>query len=144
MIARTAVAVDSAIRQSFFFIKRPTPTGRAGADYGFVAANVKNVSGNAGSASVCLGFSTNTIDQAGTGAGGDVRFRQRFDSHVALPGYTGPQDGVTGTPTVASYIQGLNPTGPPSVTSISSTAGGGGFFNTTSPTTGAACPVPAF
>jgi hypothetical protein len=91
--------------------------------------------------SICLGFSSNTIDQAGTGAGGDVRLRQRFDSHVALPGYTGPQDGVTGSPTVNSFVAGLNsPT--PTVTSISSTAAGGGFFNTPGP--GTACALPGF
>jgi hypothetical protein len=43
---------------------------------------------------------------------------------------------------VRSYIQGLNPTGPPLVTGVSSTAAGGGFFNTPGP--GNACAVPAF
>jgi hypothetical protein len=89
----------------------------------------------------CLLFSGNVVDQAGTGAGGDVRLRQRFDTHVNMPGYTGAPDGTSGSPTVATYIQGLNPTGPPTVTSVSSTAAGGGFFNTPA---GAACPVPAF
>ncbi len=46
-----------------------------------------------------------------------------------------------GSPTVASYIQGLNPTGPPTITSVSSTAAGGGFFNTPG---GADCAVPTF
>src|SRR5205085_533002 len=77
----------------------------------------------------CLKFSGNVLDQAGTGAGGDARFRQRFDTKVQMPGYTGAADGASGSPTLASYIQGLNPTGPPAVTSISSTAAGGGFFN---------------
>jgi len=110
-----------------------------------VANNAQGFQLNAGTGtgdapSICLGFSGNTIDQAGTGAGGDVRLRQRFNSHVALPGYTGPQDGVTGAPTVNNFVAGLNsPT--PTVTSISSTAGGGGFFNTPG---GAACALPAF
>jgi hypothetical protein len=89
----------------------------------------------------CLRFANNVVDQAGTGAGGDVRLRQRFDTKVQLPGYTGAADGTSGAPMVASFIQGLNPTGPPSVTSVSSTAAGGGFFNTPG---GAACAVPAF
>jgi hypothetical protein len=90
----------------------------------------------------CLKFSGNTVNgSGGGGTGGDVRLRQRFDTKVDLPGYTGPQDGVTGTPTIASFIQGLNPTGPPSVTSTSSTSGGGGFFNTPG---GAACALPGF
>jgi hypothetical protein len=58
-----------------------------------------------------------------------------------MPGYTGAADGTTGSPTIVSYIQGLNPTGPPTVTSVSSTATGGGFFNTPN---GAACPLPGF
>jgi large repetitive protein len=90
----------------------------------------------------CLAFSGNVFDQAGTGTGGDGRFRQRFDTKVLMPGYTGAADGTTGSPTVASYIQGLNPTGPPTITSVSSTAGGGGFFNTPGP--GNACAVPGF
>jgi hypothetical protein len=89
----------------------------------------------------CLGFSGNVLNGAGTGSGGDARFRQRFDTKVQMPGYTGPADGTASSPTVAGYIQGLNPTGPPSVTSVSSTAGGGGFFNTPG---GASCPQPAF
>jgi hypothetical protein len=111
-----------------------------------VANNAQGFQLNAGTGTgdaptVCLGFSGNVIDQAGTGAGGDVRLRQRFDSHVALPGYTGPQDGVTGSPTVNTFVAGLNsPT--PTVTSISSTSGGGGFFNTPGP--GNACAVPSF
>jgi VCBS repeat-containing protein len=89
----------------------------------------------------CLRFASNVVDQAGTGAGGDVRLRQRFDTKVQLPGYTGAADGSSGSPTVASYIQGLNPVGPPTVTSVSSTAAGGGFFNTPG---GAACALPGF
>jgi hypothetical protein len=89
----------------------------------------------------CLRFASNVVDQAGTGAGGDVRLRQRFDTKVQLPGYTGAADGTTGSPTVASYIQGLNPPAP-TVTSVSSTAAGGGFFNTPGP--GGACAVPSF
>jgi hypothetical protein len=89
----------------------------------------------------CLRFANNVVDQAGTGLGGDVRLRQRFDTKVQLPGYTGAADGTTGSPTVASFIQGLNPTGPPAVTSTSSTAAGGGFFNTPG---GAACALPSF
>jgi hypothetical protein len=86
-------------------------------------------------------FSGNTADQSGTGAGGDVRLRQRFDTKVLMPGYTGAADGTTGSPTVASYIQGLNSPAP-AVTSVSSTAAGGGFFNTPGP--GNACAVPSF
>src|SRR5207248_11036474 len=86
-------------------------------------------------------FSGNVVDQAGTGPGGDVRLRQRFDTKVLLPGYTGAADGTSGSPTVASYIQGLNSPAP-TVTSVSSTANGGGFFNTPGP--GNACAVPSF
>lgn len=89
----------------------------------------------------CLGFSGNVFDTSGTGAGGDGRFRQRFDTKVDMPGYTGPQDGTSSSPTVSTFIQGLNPTGPPTITSVSSTAGGGGFFNTPG---GAACTLPSF
>jgi hypothetical protein len=89
----------------------------------------------------CLRFASNVLNGSGTGAGGDGRFRQRFDTKVQMPGYTGAADGTTGSPTVASYIQGLNPTGPPAVTSVSSTLGGGGFFNTPG---GAACALPGF
>jgi hypothetical protein len=89
----------------------------------------------------CLGFSGNVFDQSGTGGGGDGRFRQRFDTKVQMPGYTGAADGTTGSPTVASYIEGLNPTGSPTITSVSSTASGGGFFNTPG---GAACALPGF
>ena len=90
----------------------------------------------------CLLFSGNVVNGSGSGGGGgDARFRQRFDTKVDMPGYTGAADGSTGSPTVVSYIQGLNPTGPPSVTTVSSTAAGGGFFNTPG---GAACPLPSF
>jgi hypothetical protein len=87
----------------------------------------------------CLKFQSNTLNGSGTGAGGDARFRQRDNSKVDMPGYTGNQDGSA--PGVVSYIQGLNPTGPPSVTFVSSTGGGGGFFNTPG---GAACALPGF
>ena len=70
-----------------------------------------------------------------------MRVRQRFDTKVQMPGYTGAADGTSGSPTLASYIQGLNPTGPPTVTSVSSTAAGGGFFNTPG---GGACALPGF
>jgi hypothetical protein len=120
-------------------IAEPGTFAVADADQGFQLNNGTNTGENF---TTCLLFSGNTVDQAGTGAGGDVRIRQRFDTKVQMPGYTGPQDGVTGSPTVASYIQGLNPTGPPAVTSVSSTAAGGGFFNTPGP--GNACALPAF
>jgi hypothetical protein len=90
----------------------------------------------------CLKFQGNTLNGSGTGAGGDARFRQRFDTKVQMPGYTGAQDGGTLGADVRSYIQGLNPTGPPTVSVVSSTAGGGGFFNTPGP--GNACAVPSF
>jgi len=111
-----------------------------------VSNNAQGFQLNNGTASgenftTCLKFQSNTLNGSGTGTGGDARFRQRFDTKVDMPGYTGPQDGVTGSPTVVQYIQGLNPTGPPTVTSVSSTAGGGGFFNTPG---GAACALPGF
>src|ERR1051325_1966305 len=64
----------------------------------------------------CLKFQGNMLNGSGTGAGGDARLRQRFDTKVQLPGYSGAADGTSGSPTIASFIQGLNPTGPPSVT----------------------------
>jgi hypothetical protein len=85
----------------------------------------------------CVNFASNTVNGSGTGAGGDVRLRQRFDTKVQLPGYAGAADG-TG---VVSFVQSKNPTGPPSVTELSSTAAGGGFFNTPG---GAACATPNF
>ncbi len=89
---------------------------------------------------VCLKFSGNTLNGAGNGqSGGDARFRQRFNNKVDMPGYTGNQDGTA--PGVVSYIQSLNPTGPPVVTFTASTSGGGGFFNTPG---GAACALPGF
>jgi len=90
----------------------------------------------------CLLFSGNVLNGSGTGGGGDARFRQRFDTKVQMPGYTGAADGGTLFADVRSYIQGLNPTGPPTVSGVSSTAGGGGFFNTPGP--GNACAVPSF
>jgi hypothetical protein len=90
----------------------------------------------------CLRFAGNALNGSGTGAGGDARFRQRFDTKVQMPGYTGAVDGGTLFADVRSYIQGLNPTGPPLVTGIASTAAGGGFFNTPGP--GNACAVPSF
>jgi methionine-rich copper-binding protein CopC len=87
---------------------------------------------------MCLDFAGNTINGSGNGqSGGDARLRQRFDTHVQMPGYTGA---AGDTAAVDSYIQGLNPTGSPVITSISSTGGGGGFFNTPGP--GSACPLP--
>src|SRR5205085_12575374 len=65
---------------------------------------------------------------------------QRFDTKVLLPGYTGAADGTSGSPTVATYIQGLNSPAP-TVTSVSSTANGGGFFNTPG---GGPPPLPLF
>jgi hypothetical protein len=85
----------------------------------------------------CVDFAGNTVNGSGTGAGGDARFRQRFNTKVDLPGFAGGPD-ASGVP---AYIQGLNTTGPPTVTAVSSTAGGGGFFNTAN---SAACPVPGF
>jgi hypothetical protein len=109
-----------------------------------VSNNAQGFQVNNGTASgenftTCLKFASNTLNGSGTGAGGDARFRQRFDTKIDMPGYTGNQDGSP--PGVVSYIQGLNPTGPPSVTEVSSTAGGGGFFNTPG---GAACALPGF
>jgi hypothetical protein len=89
----------------------------------------------------CLFLSGNLASTSGTGAGGDIRIRQRFDTKVQLPGYTGAADGTSGSPTLTGYIQGLNPSGPPTVTSVSSTVSGGGFLNTPG---GAACALPAF
>ena len=89
----------------------------------------------------CLKFASNTINGAGSGgAGGDVRLRQRFNTKVDMPGYLGT---AGDTSAVDSYIQGLNPTGPPSVSSTASTGGtpAGGFFNTPG---GAACALPSF
>jgi hypothetical protein len=99
-----------------------------------------SISPNGEPFTTCLKFSGNTVNgSGGGGTGGDVRLRQRFDTKVDLPGYTGNQDGTA--PGVVSYIQGLNPTGPPSVTFAASTSGGGGFFNTPG---GAACALPGF
>jgi hypothetical protein len=89
----------------------------------------------------CLRFAGNVVDQAGTGTGGDARFRQRFDTKVNLPGYTGAADGGALFADMIGYVQGLNPTGPPTVTGVASTAAGGGFFNTPG---GAACALPGF
>src|SRR5205085_3774300 len=50
----------------------------------------------------CLKFQGNTLNGSGTGAGGDARFRQRFDTKVQMPGYTGAQDGGTLFPDVRS------------------------------------------
>jgi hypothetical protein len=88
----------------------------------------------------CLNFSGNTVNGAGTGPGGDVRLRQRFDTKVDLPGYTGAANGGTSFGDVVTYIQGRN-SGSPTVTGVSSTAAGGGFFNTPG---GGACPLPSF
>jgi hypothetical protein len=70
---------------------------------------LNNGTGSGDAPTTCLLFSGNTVDQAGTGAGGDVRLRQRFDSKVNMPGYTGPQDGTTGSPTVAHLHSGAEP-----------------------------------
>src|ERR1044072_4662825 len=60
----------------------------------------------------CLKFQSNVFDTSGTGAGGDGRFRQRFDTKVQMPGYTGAADGTTGSPALGRYPEGLNPTAP--------------------------------
>lgn len=93
----------------------------------------------------CLSFTGNSIATAGTGAGGDGRFRQRFDTKVRMPGYVGNTDGSDAAVNtgVVAYIAGLNSTGSPTITFVSSTAGtpAGGFFNTPG---GAACALPGF
>jgi hypothetical protein len=90
----------------------------------------------------CLKFQGNTINGAGNGGGGqDVRLRQRFDSKVDMPGYTGASNGGASFIDGINYIQGLNPTGPPLVSGTASTSTGGGFFNTPG---GAACALPGF
>jgi len=88
----------------------------------------------------CVFFSGN--DVAGTGSGGatDVRLRQRFDTRVNMPGYTGaPNDSAA----IISYIQGLNaPLPSVSVaTAFTNPPGTDGFHNTPG---GAACAVPSF
>jgi large repetitive protein len=88
----------------------------------------------------CLRFASNVVNGSGTGTGGDARFRQRFDTRVTLPGYTGASTGGTLFADMIAYIAGLN-TPAPIVTGVSSTAAGGGFFNTPG---GAACATPAF
>jgi hypothetical protein len=118
-------------------IAEPGTFGGGGAP-GFLLVNGQNPGDNF---TTCLRFAGNLVNEAATGAASDVHLLQQFDTKVQLPGYTGAANGTSGVPTVAGYIQGLNPTGPPTVTSSSSTAAGGGFFNTLG---GAACPVPAF
>ncbi len=119
----------------------------AGLPFGVAVANsaqgfqLDNGMNSGDNHTTCLRFAGNVVDQAGTGAGDEVRRRPRFDTKVRMPSYTGAADGTNGSPTVVSYIQGLNPTGPPAVTSVSSTAAGGGFFNTAG---GAACALPGF
>jgi hypothetical protein len=118
-------------------IAEPGTFGGGGAP-GFLLVNGQNPGDNF---TTCLRFAGNLVNEAATGAASDVHLLQQFDTKVQLPGYTGAANGTSGVPTVAGYIQGLNPTGPPTATSSSSTAAGGGFFNTLG---GAACPVPAF
>jgi len=103
---------------------------------------LNNGTGTGDAPNTCLLLSGNTLDQSGTGTGGDVRLRQRFSAKTLMPGYTGAQDGGTNFANVISYIQGLNPTGPPTVTGISDTSTGGGYFNTAGP--GNACALPSF
>jgi methionine-rich copper-binding protein CopC len=88
----------------------------------------------------CLRFASNVLNGSGTGAGGDARFRQRFDTKVTLPGYTGASNGGTLFADMITYIVGLNPPAP-LVSGASSTTAGGGFFNTPG---GAACALPGF
>jgi hypothetical protein len=92
----------------------------------------------------CLLFSGNDVDEAvdeGAVATTDVRLRQRFNTRVLLPGYTGAANGGgAGIPSVVAYIQGQNPQSP-TVNGTTSTASGGGFFNTPG---GAPCAVPSF
>src|ERR1051325_6156797 len=52
----------------------------------------------------CLRFAGSVLNGSGTGAGGDARFRQRFDTKVQMPGYTGAADGGTLFADVRSYI----------------------------------------
>jgi hypothetical protein len=90
----------------------------------------------------CLLFSGNDVAGTGSGTGiTDVRLRQRFNTRVLLPGYTGAANGGgVGAPQVVSYIQGLNSPSP-TVSAVTSTASGGGFFNTPM---SSACAVPSF
>jgi hypothetical protein len=115
-------------------IDQPGTNAAANVIQGFQINNGTNAGENH---TACLRFSGN--DVAGTGSGGttDVRLRQRFNTLVRMPGYTGgPGDSAA----IIAYIQGLN-SPLPSVGIASSTSAGGGFFNTLG---GAPCATPSF
>lgn len=80
----------------------------------------------------------NTLTGSGALGGTDYRLRQRFDTTVRLPGYTGASTG----PPNADLTTYLTPRTSGAFTLSSATTGPpGGFFNTNP--AGSACPLPA-
>jgi hypothetical protein len=82
----------------------------------------------------------NTLSNSGSGGvfpnNADIRFNQRFNTTVQLPGYVGPAGGGADVPEVVTYMTGRNTL----VSAAANTdAGTGGFFNTPG---SAVCTVP--
>lgn len=93
-----------------------------------IQLNIGTVPGDTYAA--CGQITGNTVNGSSTGAGTDIRVRQRQNTTVRLPGYAGAAGDVAA---VQTFLSGNNPTGPPTVSaSVSGT--GGGFVG------GPACP----
>ena len=113
-------------------IAEPNAPGGGLAQNGIHLNSGTNSGGGNDNYDVCLAFSANTLTGSGALTGEDYRLRQRFDTDVRLPGYTGAADGSG----LAAYLAPLT-TGAFTL-GVTNTATGG-FLNTAG---GAACPAP--
>ncbi len=119
------------------------PSGVAGAGAGG-GIHLNSGTNSPDAYDVCLNLQNNTLSGSAPAAVGsrDVVLRQRFDTVVRMPGYTGAQDNAGGTLTtdITNYLIGRGNTfnAGSLLASANSASVPGGFFNTAG---GAPCPT---
>jgi YVTN family beta-propeller protein len=127
-------------------IAQPNAPAGGLAQHGIHLNSGTNSTGGNDNYDVCLAIGDpsdatkkNTLTGSSALGGNDYRLRQRFDTDVRLPGYTGPANSSAGD-TNAGLTSYLTPRTNGAFTLSSASTASGGFFNTAG---GAACPLPA-
>lgn len=120
-----------------------TVTGNTIEQPGTFGSNAFELNGgtNTGNANnICLDLQNNTMENGGSVPNfeDDVNLRQRFDSIVRMPGYTG---GSKDTTAVQTYIANRNPGAETVIASASANPAPSGYFNTNP--AGSACAAAA-
>ena len=100
-----------------------------------------NSTGGADAYDVCLGLSANTVTGSGANGGADYSIRQRFETKVHLPGWTGSRvyaDDAQLDAAMTSYLTSRTTGSFSAGATNNASAATGGFFNTAG---SAACPT---